>query len=628
MTFLPDVMLQSESSHLQTYTELLEELESLQGELLKSEADFSQALNEVNIDHLPSALNLLHYLGLRRHDLRPLQKKLSALGLSSLGRSEAHVLKTLYSITSLLRRALGLAVQEFPNSLVFHSSAGLNQLQRNVNNLFGKAATNREVRIMVTLPSEAASDYSLVKNLLQNGMDCARINCAHDEPIIWEGMINQIRKAERETRRHCRIHMDLSGPKLRTGDIIAGPPVVKWKPKRDAYGNVVSPAQIWLYPEDQEIACPENAEATLPISGDWLSQASVGDTMEFVDARGAGRSLKLVNQVGNGFWAEAHQTSYVTTGLELHLVRVSSSGHPSRMGRSGHVGVLPHSNGPIILHRGDMLILTRDDVLGRPAEIDKNGRLLRAASIGCSLPQVFSCIKPGERVLIDDGRIGGVVRNVTKQEILVEITLARNGGEKLLTDKGINFPDSLIEISGLTKQDFDNLPFIAQHADTVGLSFIRKPDDISILQKKLKELDALNLGIILKVENRQAFECLPDLLFTLMHSSNVGIMIARGDLAVECGYERLAELQEEMLWLAEASHLPVVWATQVLEGLAKNGKPSRAEITDAAMSERAECVMLNKGPYILDAIQTLDSILRRMREHQQKKIPLLRRLHW
>lgn len=85
-----------------------------------------------------------------------------------------------------------------------------------------------------------------------------------------------------------------------------------------------------------------------------------------------------------------------------------------------------------------------------------------------------------------------------------------------------------------------------------------------------------------------------------------------GDLAVECGYERLAELQEEILWLCEAALLPVIWATQVLEQLAKSGLPSRAEISDASMSERAECVMLNKGPFINDAVVAIDNILTRM----------------
>jgi pyruvate kinase len=103
-------------------------------------------------------------------------------------------------------------------------------------------------------------------------------------------------------------------------------------------------------------------------------------------------------------------------------------------------------------------------------------------------------------------------------------------------------------------------------------------------------------------------------------------MIARGDLAIECGWERMAEVQEQILWICEAAHMPVIWATQVLESLAKNGLPSRAEITDAAMGERAECVMLNKGPYILNAVRVLDDILQRMENHQSKKRSMLRHL--
>ena len=103
-------------------------------------------------------------------------------------------------------------------------------------------------------------------------------------------------------------------------------------------------------------------------------------------------------------------------------------------------------------------------------------------------------------------------------------------------------------------------------------------------------------------------------------------MIARGDSAVECGYERLAEEREEILWVCEAAHVPVVWATRVLETLAKDGLPSRAEITDAAMGERAECVMLNKGPYVVEAVRALDDILRRMQSHQSKKRSMLRPL--
>jgi pyruvate kinase len=159
------------------------------------------------------------------------------------------------------------------------------------------------------------------------------------------------------------------------------------------------------------------------------------------------------------------------------------------------------------------------------------------------------------------------------------------------------------------------------------MSFVRHERDIYELQRHLRQLNGDQLGIVLKIETRQAFERLPNLILAATRHYPVGVMIARGDLAVECGYERMAEVQEEMLWICEAAHLPVIWATQVLQSLAKKGQPSRAEITDAAMGERAECVMLNKGPHVVAAVSALDNILRRMQDHQSKKSSRLRQLH-
>ena len=135
------------------------------------------------------------------------------------------------------------------------------------------------------------------------------------------------------------------------------------------------------------------------------------------------------------------------------------------------------------------------------------------------------------------------------------------------------------------------------------------------------------MGVVLKIENQQAFENLPLLLLEAMrHHVAFGVMIARGDLAVECGWERLVEIQEEVLWMCEAAHVPVIWATQVLEGLMQNGIPSRAEVTDAGLAARAECVMLNKGPYVVEAVRVLDDIMRRMKQHQIKKRATFRQL--
>ena len=209
----------------------------------------------------------------------------------------------------------------------------------------------------------------------------------------------------------------------------------------------------------------------------------------------------------------------------------------------------------------------------------------------------------------------------------MQIDHAADGGSRLRAGKGINVPDAQLPISALTDKDISDLSTVIELADIVEMSFVRDPSDVQQLLDELSRLGNDSLGIVLKIETRQAFEQLPQLLLALMQRPNVGVMIARGDLAVECGYERLAELQEEILWLCEAAHLPVIWATQVLEQLAKTGNPSRAEISDAAMSERAECAMLNKGPYINDAIKVLDNILRRMADHHYKKTALMPSLH-
>ncbi len=558
--------------------------------------------------------------------MRPLQERLATVGLSSLGRMESHVLSNLTAIIDLLRCALG---KISPDKLLpAHEETDASHLDSNTISLFGKPPSHRRVRIMVTIPSEGADDYSLIKEMLVHGMDCARINCAHDAPETWARMIEKINLARRESGRHCRILMDLGGPKLRTGEIALGSAVLKWKPSRDKLGNVVEPAQIWLHPEDDTSPCPATADACLPVIGDWLNKVTLHDIIELTDARGAVRNLEIVNQTGEGYWAVSKQTTYVTPGTELRLIKESKTGHTRRASSIGLVGAIPPLPETILLHVGDKLTLTREQLPGTPAQFDDFGRLMRTATIACSLPEVFLTAKPDERILIDDGRIGGVIRSASKNKLVVEITQAREGGEKLLANKGINLPDSQLELHGLTTQDIEHLKFVVKHADMVGFSFVRTPKDIQLLQKQLKRLKTEKIGIVLKIETRAAFENLPELLFTLMHSPTVGIMIARGDLAVECGYERLAELQEEILWLAEAAHLPVIWATQVLEGLSKNGKPSRAEITDAAMGVRAECVMLNKGAHINEAIQTLDDILHRMQSHQQKKNSLLRRLHW
>ena len=608
--------------------ELIQKLDLLRSEMLELEASALNGCAKIHPDHRASARNLIHYLALRRHDIRHLQSQLAALGLSSLGRTESHVMSALETVANLLRRLDGFeGATAQPSDGTTRLGEGALLLEKNTKILLGAPPAGRTVRIMVTMPSGAGNDYELVRDLVSRGMNCMRINCAHDGPDEWTAMIANLRRAEKETNQHCKVSMDLAGPKLRTGPIQSGPFALKYRPRRDALGRVVSPARIWLTPSSEPEAPPETPDAVITIDSAWLEQVKRKDCIHFIDARGAKRRMTIAELVGHSRWAEAVRTAYIVPGLVFETRKPKRNGTAARIWRT-KVGAIPPKEQTLRLKLGETLLLTQSMEPGRPAEYDGKDALVSPAQIGVSLPEFFACVRPGEPIWLDDGKIGGVIRSVTPERVDVEITQARPSGEKLGAEKGINVPQSVLGLSSLTEEDLGALEFVVRNADIVGYSFVRTEADVLELQARLAALGAgENLGIILKIETREGFDQLPRLLLAAMRSRAVGVMIARGDLAVECGYQRMAEVQEEILWICEAAHTPVIWATQVLESLAKNGIPSRSEITDAAMGERAECVMLNKGPFIATAVGTLDDILRRMQDHHEKKRSMLRKLH-
>jgi pyruvate kinase len=211
---------------------------------------------------------------------------------------------------------------------------------------------------------------------------------------------------------------------------------------------------------------------------------------------------------------------------------------------------------------------------------------------------------------------------------VVCVKTAKTGGVKLKGQKGLVFPGVDLGIDPLTDRDLEDLDFIAAHAELIGYSFVETAGHVARLQEELRRRrqDWTRLGVVAKIETPRAVANLPEIIVEAAGSQPLAVMIARGDLAVEIGFERLAEMQEEILWLCEAAYVPAIWATEVLEDLVKTGLPSRGEMTDAAMSARAECVMLNKGPEIGQAVDVLNRLLHRMSEHQSKKTPRLRAL--
>jgi pyruvate kinase len=444
------------------------------------------------------ALNLACYLALRRRDLRDIQLALTTWGLSSLGRSEGRVLPSLDALVANLERIVAPTYQPATqHPPLRHFLRGERALRENTAAIFGAPQRARDVRIMVTLPSEAARDPLLVRDLVARGMDCARINCAHDHPEAWARMIAHVRAAEAETGHHCKIHMDLAGPKARTGQVIA--------------------------------------------SG----------------------KLKI----------------------------------------------------------GDRVLLTRTPPTPHPDHDFQTE---------CMLTEALDQVQIGHRVWIDDGQISTAVESITPEGVLLRVLHTEPDGQKLRAEKGVNFPDTDLQLDPLTADDLATLDFVAHNADLIGYSFVQSAEDVAHLQaeltRRLGKAAARHLALVAKIETKRAVNNMPEIIVQGASHQPLAIMIARGDLAVEIGFERLAEIQEELLWLCEAAHVPVIWATQVLERYVKKGTPSRAEMTDAAMAARAECVMLNKGAYIAQGVTLLDDVLTRMQGHQFKKTPRLRAL--
>ncbi len=602
--------------------ELAVEIEDLRDEMRRRHVASADAFARVHPAHRRSAQNLVDYLTLRSRDIRPLQASLAELGLSSLGRAEEHVITTLERVLGVLHVLAGEPRGRQTESAVSFGE-GQRSLDSNTLALLGPASRGRNTRILVTMPSEAATDPALTRELVERGMDCARINCAHDGPEQWTAMVQHLRAAAAEAGRPCPILMDLPGPKLRTGPIEPGPRVLRLRPERDALGRPTSAATAVLVAErpespgpapDSRAAAPSGGVAAVPVPAPWLAELRVGDQILLKDTRRSPRVLTVTTVEPAGASVEVWDTTYIETGTLLAAPKGAAP-----------VGSLAPVEQSLRLFRGDVVTVRADlsPVAPDPTVGDDGTRTL---VIGCTLAAALDALRVGHRVWFDDGRIGGTVTALRSSEADVCIDVAATGGSRLKAEKGINIPDSALRMPALGPEDEPILQFVADHADLVGLSFAQHESDVSTLQHRLEKLGGSALGIVLKIETARGFNRLPELLLAGMASERVGVMVARGDLAVECGFERLAEVQEEILWLCDAAHIPVIWATEVLDQMARTGRPSRAEISDAAMADRAECVMLNKGPHIGEAVAALHNILSRMDAHQHKKVALLRRL--
>lgn len=457
------------------------QLENLEKTLLESEKKYEDLILTLHPEQQDNARNFIHYLKFRSEDIRTLQVDLHNLGLSSLASSESHIVCQIQAVLERLGKV-------YPDTDCDTNTLENYSLKEKSCKLFGEKSEDMPY-LMVTFDRNFSYDLEYLQQLLDAGMNVARINCAHDDEQAWAGMIRNLKVACQKTGKDCKIYMDMAGPKIRT-EILG-------KGKKKGFVKIEEKTEFLLAEKDAEF--------------------------------------------GN-----------------------------------------------------------------------------KEIVIGCGIEGIIPQLKPDEHILFDDGALEARVLEV--HEKTAKLGLIRNSKSnlKMKAEKGINFPDSDLQVDALTDFDRECLPFICANADIIGYSFVKNAQDLEILQNLISE-QPKQPKIVLKIETPDAVKNLPELLLKGMKDDVFGVMIARGDLAVEVGFERMSEIQDEILWFCEAAHAPVIWATQVLETLHKTGIATRSEVTDAAHAVMAECVMINKGDYTLEVLHTLRDILFRNLGHHNKK---------
>jgi pyruvate kinase len=463
--------------------EIRRQLLELRRQLLAFEQEQAVLLDAVAAAYRASARNLLHFAAFHRHNHPGLQQALRQRGLSTLAGCEPHLLASLNNLITVVNCLCGTPADPSAYTAAYTAEdtdaeppssfeQGHALLRQNSERLLGSGQA-----VMVTLPTAATDNPTLIAELVSAGMDVARINCAHDTPAVWAALASQVRAAAVAQQRPCRIAMDLAGPKLRTGPLPPLPGVVGARPDRDRYGRLQQPARILALPAGS--APPADCDpqlVLLPVVGDSWRQLDSGDRLRSRDASGRWRELVVDSRLEHGVLLLCRQHCRFVAGLVFR-----QEGGPVRL----EVATLPECPGELLLKQGDRLRLSGEAI----ASIADPGQA--PARVSCSLPEVLADLEAGQRVLFDDGKIGAVVvapaRGGTGAplEVELEIVQARPKGSRLRADKGINLPDTSLRIPALTAKDRDDLAFACCHADLINYSFVRSEADVACLHQAL-----------------------------------------------------------------------------------------------------------------------------------------------
>ena len=319
------------------------------------------------------------------------------------------------------------------------------------------------------------------------------------------------------------------------------------------------------------------------------------------DLIAAGMNMARLNLSHGGYVEHQKRLDQVraaadNAGVPIAIL-VDLQGPKIRLGR--------FKDGPHDLERGDVFTITTDDIAGSK---DRVGTTYKGLTGDC---------KPGDRILIDDGKVTVEVSSIIGNDVITRViepgTVSNN--------KGINLPGVAVSVPALSEKDIDDLRWgLNAGADFIALSFVRSAEDIKDVHRIMDE-EGTRVPVIAKIEKPQAVENLVGIV-----DAFDGIMVARGDLGVELPIEDVPLVQKRCVELARDAAKPVIVATQMLDSMITNSTPTRAEATDCANAvlDGADALMLSGetsiGDFAIEAVQTMARIIQRTEEGGLERI--------
>ncbi|MBN2824783.1 MAG: hypothetical protein JXQ76_05635 [Campylobacterales bacterium] len=558
--------------------------------------------------------NLSDYVSLRSFNLTSIQEELTSMGLSSLGRSQTCVISSINHNIAILAQLLGKEKSLDEDDYLDFKSA--KRILKQNTKIFGMSDDEHyKTKVMVTLPSQAAQTDELIAELIAQDVSLLRINTAHDDLGAWSKMALFIKEQNQKQGKETKIYVDLAGPKNRTGEMQK-----LFNPFK--IGSKKIAVEVDILPQSDTCAVTQGAFSD--IKGNLFNASLVVEDDFYERCRDKWHSIKIMDNNKHKLYTfKLHKDKKRITIRPDKKVWIESETilYSPKAKRSSRLHRLRYEDEAIRLFQNDEIILTPQEMVAQKNFIYENKEY--AAIIECSNKEIFEYIKLEDTIFIDDGKIGAIVTQKLPIGVVLKITLAKENGTLLKAQKGINFPNSNLDICAITDEDKRNLFGVIDFADLIGLSFTQSAKDIEIIQQILDHKGKEHIAIVPKIETKRGVKNLPSILAELLKRPNYALMIARGDLAIEIGFDNLPYIQEEIFHICESALVPVIYATQILEGKMKKNLPTRAEVIDAAFAQRADCIMLNKGPFVVDTVIILKKILHSMHKVYEKNRQLL-----